>query len=58
MPDGSETVKGLREQAARCRWLAERVTDGSVSRKLLEMAAELDCRAEALEAAERCAPEA
>lgn len=47
-----QTAQQLREQAARCRRLAEHVTDRTVSRKLVELAVEFEDRVAALEAAE------
>lgn len=50
MPAARETAQMLREQAARCRRLAEGIADTETARRLLEMASELDERAEAAEA--------
>jgi hypothetical protein len=51
------TVETLREQAARCRRLANGMTDFEVRGRLLELAVEFDERADEFEAAavERCA---
>jgi hypothetical protein len=51
-----QTADILREQAARCRRLAQGVTDREVSRRLRELADEFDERAAAAEARERCPP--
>jgi hypothetical protein len=48
-----QTADILREQAARCRRLAQGVTDREVSRRLLELADEFNERAAAEEARER-----
>ena len=50
MPDPRRTANVLREQAARCRRLAQGVTDREVSRRLRELADEFDERAAAEEA--------
>lgn len=43
MPDEHrETAQHLREQAARCRRLAAAITDAATSRRLLELAIELE----------------
>jgi hypothetical protein len=49
-----QTADILREQAARCRRLAQGVTDREVSRRLRELADEFDERAATAEARERC----
>jgi hypothetical protein len=51
-----QTADILREQAARCRRLAQGVTDREVSRRLRELADEFDERAAAAEARELCPP--
>jgi hypothetical protein len=52
-----ETADRLREQAARCRRLANGMTDFEVRGRLLDLAVEFDEHADELEAlaAERCA---
>jgi hypothetical protein len=41
-----DTPEGLREQAERCRWLGRRTIDPEVVRTLLDMADQLEGRAE------------
>ena len=53
MVNARDAVQVLREQAARCRRLAARVRDAAVARKLLELAVELEERADAEEARDR-----
>lgn len=48
-----ETAEIYREQAARCRRLAESVLDAEVMRRLLELAKEFEERAKAEEARSR-----
>jgi len=45
MSDGHQTAQVLREQAARCRRLANAICDTEVERRLLELASEFDARA-------------
>ena len=45
MSDGHQTAQVLREQAARCRRLANAICDTEVERRLLEPASEFDARA-------------
>jgi hypothetical protein len=42
MSTASQTAQILRQKAARCRRLAEAVTDRAVSRRLLELAIEYE----------------
>jgi hypothetical protein len=56
MPDGHQTAQVLREQAARCRRLADAIWDTEVERRLLELASEFDARAVAEEERERTHP--
>ena len=57
MPDGHQTAQVLREQAARCRRLADAIWDTEVERRLLELASEFDARAASEEEGERTGPE-
>ena len=57
MPDGHQTAQVLREQAARCRRLANAICDTEVERRLLELATEFDARAVAEEEGQRTGPE-
>jgi len=50
MPDGRKTARVLREQAARCRRLADAIWDADVENRLMELAKEFDERADAEEA--------
>jgi hypothetical protein len=56
MPDGRQTAQILREKAARCRRLARGITDGEVTRRLLELAKEFEEQAAAAEERERSKP--
>ena len=56
MPDDRETAQRLREQAARYRRLPEAVFDPDVTGGLLELAQELEERADAEEERERAVP--
>src|SRR5437764_14811137 len=49
MGDASKSSQMLRDQAARCRRLARATTDATVSQRLLELAAEFEKQANALE---------
>jgi hypothetical protein len=49
MPEGRSTAQTLREQAERCRRLARRITDREGAQRLLDLALELDERADAEE---------
>src|SRR5437763_2617172 len=49
MGDASKSSQMLREQAERCRRLARATTDATVSQRLLELAAEFEKQANALE---------
>jgi hypothetical protein len=57
MSDGHQTAQVLREQAARCRRLANAICDTEVERRLLELASEFDARAVSEEEGERTRPE-
>jgi len=57
MSDGHQTAQVLREQAARCRRLANAICDTEVERRLLELASEFDARAVSEEKGERTRPE-
>jgi len=50
--DGRAAARILREQAARCRRLADAVCDAEVERRLLQLALEFEARADAAEAGE------
>jgi hypothetical protein len=47
--DGRQTPQQLREQAARCRRLTDATTDAAVSRRLMDLAIELEEMADAEE---------
>src|SRR5436305_1500040 len=49
MVDASKNSQMLRDQAERCRRLARATTDATVSQRLLELAAEFEKQANALE---------
>jgi len=49
MSDDRQTPQQLREQAARCRRLAATTTDATASRRLLDLAIELEEMAKAEE---------
>ena len=53
MPDGRDAALLIRAQAARCRRLAEAIWDDETQRRLLELAKELEERADTEEARER-----
>lgn len=53
MPDRREAEAILRQQAERCRRLAASVTDAATVRRLLDLALELEQRADAERAHER-----